>query len=270
MKAKTFSRVLILFLILTAFFQTAYAENIITNRTGSIKITMPNKTVIIVRKGDNLPEIPSGAIVEILDGSTEIAPKTGFIQVIAGNLVSTIKAGDRVNLSINRETGIVDFTVEAGGITVIAGNTTVMIKMHQRVQIRLDNITGIVEVKSGIGVIETITAGVRVSIPGAPLLCCLEQEGLQTGGVKVSIPDGAAAKIRVDAGTKIVHIESEAGSIEVLSIDGKTTTVAKGESINIPGSALGKIQTFPGEAVRGLFREEPAEPERPEGSRFSP
>ncbi len=265
MKTKIFSGVLILFFILTAFLQTAYAESIITNRTGSIKIIMPNKTVITVKKDDNLPEIPSGAIVEILDGSMEIAPKTGAVQVIAGNLASVIKAGDRVALSINRETGIVDFTVEAGGINVIAGNTTIMIKMHQSVQVRLDNTRGIVEVKSVIGVIETITAGVRVSIPGAPLLCCLEQ-----GGVKVSIPDGAAAKIRVDAGTKIVHIESEAGSIEVLSIDGKTTTVAKGESISIQGSALSKIQTFPGEAVRGLFREEPAEPERPEGSRFSP
>ncbi len=249
MKTGTISGVLVLFFVFSVFLQTAYAENIITNRTGTIKITNPDGTVLTVEKDESLPDIPSGAVVEILDGSMVVAPAKGFIQVVAGNSAATVKAGDRVLVSIDSATGMADFKVNAGKINVVTANTTVVVKAEQEVQIWLDKIAGVAEIRSIKGVIETITVG-----------------------VKVLVPEGAIAKISADAETRTILVKSEQGSVKVILINGKIITLAKGRSINTSGSAVGEIQTFPGEVaeVTPFLGEEPAAPERPEGSPYRP
>jgi len=248
MKTKTISGAVVLFLFITAIFQAVYAANIITHRTGAVKITKPDGTVLTVEKDGHLPDIPSGAVVEILDGGMDVTPAVGFIQVVAGNSVATVKTGDRVAVFIDSATGMARFKVYAGKINIVAVNTTVTVRTNQHVQIGLDERTGTAEVRSIKGVIETVTVG-----------------------VKVSVPEGAIAKIRADARTRTVHVESEVGVSRVISIDGKVTIVAEGKSIDMLASAIGEIQTFPGEVTEVLLpREEPAEPERPEGSEYRP
>ena len=127
MKSKTVLGMLGLFLISMVLSQAVYAADVITNRTGTIVITRPDGVILTIGKDEPLPDIPSGSTVEILDGSADIAPTAGFIQVVVGNTTATVTGG-------------------------------------QEIQVGLDEATGAAEIKSVNGVIETITVGVKASI----------------------------------------------------------------------------------------------------------
>ncbi|MEF9427631.1 MAG: hypothetical protein L0956_10900 [Candidatus Mariimomonas ferrooxydans] len=92
-----------------------YAINI-SNRTGTVKVTKPDGTTITVQKDDLLPDILPNSTVDLLDGCMDIEPAEGSVQVIAGNSVATVDAGDRVTACIDSETGMAGFTVHAGEI----------------------------------------------------------------------------------------------------------------------------------------------------------
>lgn len=241
--------ILLIFLATTIFFfqDGLNAQTTILSRTGTIKITFPDNTVLVIGKDDALPDIPSGSRVEVISGSIDIGPSAGFIQVVVGDSVATVKAGDILSASIDEKTGIADFKVRTGQVNIITGNTTTTLGADRQAQVSFDKVTGITTVKSIAGAIETVTVG-----------------------VKAMIPEGAIAKIKADAKIRSVHVESVKGAINVVTIDGKAIELKEGEPMDTPGSAEGEIQTFAEEEGRFEPVEEPAEPERPEASPHRP
>lgn len=231
------------------FSDIACAENAITSRTGTLRITRPDGTVLVVGKDESLGPIPSGSTVEVLSGSIDVAPTAGFIQVVVRDSVATVEAGNKVTASIEPKTKMADFQVYIGKVSVITGNTTSTINSGQQAQIVLDRITGIVNIRSIRGNIETVTAGVRALV--------------MQGGI---------AWIGVNPRTREVRIDSMTGMVEVISPKGERFILARGESRDIQGSMVGEVLTFPGEAVEmpALLVEEPPEPEVPEASPYRP
>ena len=238
---------LFLFFVATMVFfsqDNLFAKDLVLNRTGAIRITKPDGTVLKVEKDQALPEIPSGSKVEVITGSIGIEPSEGFIQVVVGDSVAMVKAGDIVTASMDLETNMADFEALAGQIRIITGNTTTIVNSGQKVKISLDKRTAIVEVRSIKGTIGTITAG-----------------------VKVLVPQDATARISADAKTRKVRVEAINGYVNVMAIDGEVIMLAKAESLDIEASVAGEIQTFAEEAIAPFVPvEEPAEPERPEAS----
>ena len=228
------------------FFQDGLSAQTTLNRTGTIKITLPDSTVLVIGKDDALPDIPSGSRVEIISGSLDIGPSAGFIQLVVGDSVATVKAGDRVTASIDPATKMEGFKVSAGQIKIITGNTSTTVQTNQEVRISLDKRTGRTEVRSVKGDIETTTIG-----------------------VKVMVRQGADALIDIDPKTRTVHVKSIDGDVTVASLDGKVIRLAKAESTQTEGSVEGEIQTF-GEIEAFIPAEEPVEPERPEASPHRP
>jgi hypothetical protein len=241
--------IFLMFVAMAIFFSqgTLIAGDIILNRTGNIKITKPDGAVLTVGKDESLPDIPSGSTVVILDGIIEVSPTTGFIKIVVGDSMATVKAGDKVTAKADSVTGMADFKVDAGQVSIITGNTTSIVKANQQALIGLDRKTGIVEIRSIKGTIETTTVGVKAAIP---------QDGI--------------AKINADAKTRNIHIEAVKGKIIIISIDGELNEVAEGKSIDTAGSAVGEIQTFEEIEIPSVPEEEPAEPERPEASPHRP
>ncbi len=242
--------ILLIFLATPIFFFQGglNAQTTILNRTGTINITLPDSTVLIIGKDDALPDIPSGSRVEIISGSIDIEPSAGFIQVVVGDSVATVKAGDRVTAGIDPVTKMEGFKVSAGQIKIITGNTSTVVQTNQEVEISLDRRTGQTEVRSVRGDIETTTIG-----------------------VKVMVRQGADALIDVDPKTRMVHVKSIDGDVTVASLEGKVIRLAKQESTDTEGSVAGEIQTFAEEGMAAFVpAEEPVEPERPEASPHRP
>jgi len=225
------------------------AQTTILNRTGTIKLTLPDGTVSIIGKEDALPDIPSGSRVEIINGSMDVESSAGFIQVVVGDSIATVKAGDRVTASIDEPSNKkASFSVSAGQIKIITGNTSTMLEMGQEVKLSLNKRTGQTEVSSIKGNIETTILG-----------------------IKVLVTQGADALINVDPETRMVHVESINGDVTVASLEGKVIRLAKQESADTEGSVTGEIQTFAEEGMAAFVpAEEPAEPERPEASPHRP
>jgi uncharacterized cupin superfamily protein len=231
------------------FFQSSVsAKELILSRTGTISVATPDGIVLEIEPNQVLPDIPSGSKIEVLNGSIDIEPSEGFIQVVVGGSVATVKAGDKVTASIDPATKMGNFKVSAGQINIITGNTITAVQANQEVQIGLDKKTGRIEIKSIKGNIETTTIG-----------------------VKVTVRQGADAIIKVNPNTRKVYVESVDGEVTVVTLDGESVTLTKEETTEIEGSAEGEIQTF-GEETTPVFipEEEPAEPERPEASPHRP
>lgn len=102
-------------LILTfALSGIASAAIIIENRTGAVKIYMPDGKQIVVKVNEPMPVIPEGATVTILAGSATIST-TGksSVQVSAGTYTLQIKEGSKINLTLNPD-GTMTSTIIAG------------------------------------------------------------------------------------------------------------------------------------------------------------
>ncbi len=241
--------VLMCMVVLLCFFQSnVMAQSVIVYRSRSVKITKPDGTIISVEKGDPLPRIPSGSIIEVLEGALDITCLDGFVQVVVADSVATVEKGDRIIASLDRDNA--RFKVVNGQVDVVTGNTTTTIKLMQVAMLRLDKRAGNVEVKSLKGTIETMTIGVIALIP-----------------------KNAMAQISVASKTREVNVECLSGEIEVVSTNGEKMTLAKGKSVNISGFILGKIQTFgedEADELDDIPEDEPTEPEVPEGSPHRP
>ena len=223
------------------------AQEVITNRSGTIRITTPEGTVLTVTKDQPLPAIPSGSTIEILEGKADISPREGFVKVIVSGSAAIIGDGEIVTVALDSKTGNADFAVVKGEVEIISGNTTVKLNGGQETQISFDKTTGIAEIKSIKGQIETVTVG-----------------------IKTLIMQGAVARINVDPKTRVVHVKSAMGELHITSLDGKVFRVTEGESMETEGSTMGEIQTF-GEGIEtAVPEEEPVEPERPEASPHRP
>ncbi len=223
------------------------AQEVIANRSGTVRITTPEGAVLTVTKDQPLPAIPNGSTIEILEGKADIAPQEGFVKVIVSGSAAIIGEGEIVTATLDSKTGNADFAVVTGEIEVMSGNTTVKLNGGQETQIRMNKATGVVEIKSIKCQIETITVG-----------------------VKALITQGAVAKINADPKTRKVNVKSTLGEVQVTSIEGKIFRVTPAESMETEGAATGEIQTF-GEGIETVvLEEEPVEPERPEASPHRP
>ena len=237
----------ILSALLIVFPIVSSAQEVITNRSGTIRITTPEGRVFTVTKDQPLPAIPSGSTIEILEGKVDISPREGFVKVIVSGSAGIIEGGEVVIASLDPMTGNANYAVISGEIEVISGNTTVKLNKWQEAQINFNKTTGVAEIKSIKGEIETITVG-----------------------IKTLIMQGAVARINVDPKTRVVHVKSAMGELHVTSLDGKVFRVTEGESMETEGAAEGEIQTF-GEGIETVVpEEEPVEPERPEASPHRP
>ncbi len=238
-------------LVLTGLFlfqSSLMAAGPILSRTGTLQITSPDGVVLTIGPTDPMPEIASGSKVEVVNGTIEIAPSTGFIQLVIGGSVATVKAGDSLVASLDPATGKADLQTKTGSVTIVSGNTTTTLAAGQHVKIALDKVAGIATVESIAGNIETVTVG-----------------------VKATVPQGSTAQMSAVAATRNVHIESVQGPITVTAIDGTVTPLNTGEVIDTPGSAEGEIQTFDEGVEATIPRvEERRQPIRSQGSPFSP
>ncbi|MCK4859886.1 MAG: hypothetical protein KAS87_04950 [Candidatus Omnitrophica bacterium] len=108
--------VVLFFLISSSVFA---AVNVV-NRTGAIKIVMPDGTEVIVGAGEELPKIPDKATIEILSGSAEIDVTQGFyIYVIVGESAAFLDSGDAILASFNPNTSEENLGFISGSVEVI-------------------------------------------------------------------------------------------------------------------------------------------------------
>ena len=161
------------------------ADGPVLSHTGIINVTSPDGKVSVINPTDALPSIASGSKIELPGGSIEIAPTEGFVQLVTGGSVVTVKAGDKVTVAFDSVTGKADFNVQSGQISVVSGNTTTAIGAGQHAVSILDKAAGITTVESIAGSIET-----------------------ETVGVKATIPQGAIGKISANSKTRNIHIEN--------------------------------------------------------------
>ena len=98
---------------------TSFAAIIIENRTGAIKIFMPDGKQIVVQVNEPLPTIPDGASITILAGSATIGT-TGksSAAVSIGTYTVQLKEDSKLNLTLNPD-GTMTSTVVAGQALVI-------------------------------------------------------------------------------------------------------------------------------------------------------
>ena len=229
------------------FSMVSWAQDAVTNRTGTIKITKPDGAVLVVNKDQSLPAIPSGSTIEILEGKADISPVEGFLKVIVSGSAAIVGEGEVITAFLDAKTGKADFAVVTGEIEVISGNTTVKLNGGQEAQVSVNKATGVAEIRSVKGQIETVTVG-----------------------VKALIMQGGVAKIDADSKTKKVHVSSVVGELQLTSVDGRTFKVGQGESMESEASATGEIQVFAEGIEMAAPEEEPVEPERPEASPHRP
>ncbi|MFH1996700.1 MAG: hypothetical protein ABIJ27_06850 [Candidatus Omnitrophota bacterium] len=170
---------------------------VITNRTGTITITNPDGTVSIVGVNDPLPDIPSGAVIEILYGTIELAPSSGVF-------------------------------------TIVAGNTTVTMTGGQKAKVGLDVSTGAASVTSISGTIQTETAGVQASVPSGATATISANPS--TGTVTVSAQGGSVVVTNADGTTSVVTSGSTSTSSAATgsSIRTKTTTTGADDATEEP------------------------------------
>ena len=244
-----FKKISLILMILTIMVfclqEISLAANPIIYSNGTLRLTTPDGAITTIDQGDTLPSVPSGSIIEVLDGSIDIMAVEGFIQLVVGDSVATVKAGNRVVATVDLGENESSFKVLIGEIGISTGNTTTTLGEGQSAQIALSSRTGIVEVKSLSGNISTMT-----------------------NGIMVSIPKNAIASIDVDPRTREVSVESVRGRIQVVAMDGKIIRLARADSVEMPGSEVGRIQTFGDdiEDIDFVLEEEPVEPEVPEAS----
>ena len=240
--------------------QNVSAEDIITSRVGTIRITYPDGVILTFGEYEPLPAITSGTVVEVLDGSIDVAPIEGFIQIVVANSVAMVKAGDSISASIYPKTQMAGFNVNIGKVDIITSTTTTSVKEGQEVQIGFDKLTGAVKVGSIYGNVEIVT-----------------------GGISALIQPFGFAQMRVDPQTQQVHIDSINGILEVSSTEGEILVLTPGESVDIQGSdesvempeetSLETPTEMPSDTsieVPAQPVEEPSEPEVPEASPYRP
>jgi ferric-dicitrate binding protein FerR (iron transport regulator) len=116
-------RILMLTVMLVLALQVAvFAAVTVNNRTGAIKITMPDGTFVVVAADQALPVIPDGATIEILSGLANIVVSDNSVAtVVANGQTVALTSGDSVSVGTNAS-GAPVLTVNAGEVTVTGAN----------------------------------------------------------------------------------------------------------------------------------------------------
>ncbi|MDD5085041.1 MAG: hypothetical protein PHE61_03230 [Candidatus Omnitrophica bacterium] len=140
--------VLCFILTLAVVFQVSdlYAVQIIANRTGAIRIEYPDGTTDNVGIDEDVNNLPSGSTVYALDSSMTVAPVDGWIKVVVGPSVATVKAGDGITVRYDENNSAACFHGDRGQVSVVTGDTTTLVNKNEDVEITLNVETGIPEV----------------------------------------------------------------------------------------------------------------------------
>ena len=98
---------------------TSFAAIVIENRTGAVKIYMPDGKQIVITKDQPMPAIPDGATITILAGSATVST-TGKSTILLsiGTYTVQIKEGSKINLTLNPD-GTMTSTIIAGEASVL-------------------------------------------------------------------------------------------------------------------------------------------------------
>ncbi|MCX5694953.1 MAG: hypothetical protein NT014_07570 [Candidatus Omnitrophica bacterium] len=107
---------LILLALLFVFIcsSVSFAAIIMENRTGAVKIFMPDGKQIVVQANEPLPAIPDGATITILAGSATVnTTGKSTVSVSIGTYTVQIKEDSKINLTLNPD-GTMTSTVIAG------------------------------------------------------------------------------------------------------------------------------------------------------------
>lgn len=115
MKLRSILLALIFVFVLSS---VSFAAIIIENRTGAVKIYMPDGKQIVVKADEPMPAIPDGATITMLAGSATISTtekSTVFVSV--GTNTLQIKEDSKINLTLNPD-GTMTSTVIAGQAVV--------------------------------------------------------------------------------------------------------------------------------------------------------
>lgn len=134
--------------VLALIFQVSnlYAVQIIANRTGAIRIEYPDGTMDNVGIDEDVNNLPSGSTVYALNSSMTVAPVEGWIKVVVGSSVATVKAGDGITVRYDEDAGAACFHGDRGEISVVTGDTTTLVNKGEDVEITLNGETGIPEI----------------------------------------------------------------------------------------------------------------------------
>ena len=101
-----------------ALLSTSFAAIIVENRTGAVKIYMPDGKQLVIQRNEPMPVIPDGATITILGGSAVIST-TGksVVPVSIGNYTLQVSEGSKVNLTLNPD-GTVTSTIILGSVNI--------------------------------------------------------------------------------------------------------------------------------------------------------
>lgn len=195
-------------LISLALFQVASAQDVITDRTGTIVITMPDGTFVTVGVDDAVPDIPSGATIEVISGTIAVAPEAGSVTVIVGNTQATVTAGQAVEVSLDLTTGAAEVTSTAGTIQTVTAGVAAAVPAGATATITADAATGEVSIAAdggsvtvteADGTVVTVAAGTSVSTEAA-------------AGSEITTPTGETPAEEADEAEEPPEPESPEGS----------------------------------------------------------
>ena len=112
MKFRRFALLALLFVLICS--TTSFAAIIIEQRTGAVKIFMPDGKQLVIQSDQPLPAIPDGATVTIVAGSAVIhTTGKSTVSVSIGTYTIELKESSKVMLSLNPD-GTVNSTIIAG------------------------------------------------------------------------------------------------------------------------------------------------------------
>jgi hypothetical protein len=106
---------------------SSFAAINVANRTGTVKITMPDGTEFTVGPYEELPFIPDGSVIEIISGTADIsATEDSYVEVVVGSATAYLGGGDAISVDYSAEAGEGNIERISGEVNVsyVGGTTT--------------------------------------------------------------------------------------------------------------------------------------------------
>ncbi len=126
----------LMFILFMAFQLSAFAAINIGQRTGTLKITMPDSTVLIIAPGDPLPVIPDGATLEVVSGIAEISTTgASTVQVVAGGQTINVTPASTISISFEATGAVIVGVTEGSANIVTASGGTAHIDAGDQVRV---------------------------------------------------------------------------------------------------------------------------------------
>jgi hypothetical protein len=134
-----------------ALVASSFAAVNIENRTGTIKVSMPDGTVLTIAANQPLPAIPDGAVITLVSGTASITTTgASMVSVAIGGSTVQINSGSSVNLGLN-SSGTANIATTSGQVVVSNGGTKATLDTGDSVNVSVNSATstGSFQVVSG-------------------------------------------------------------------------------------------------------------------------